>query len=56
METQKFPKMVKVKQNFGPHTSIGNVYASVKGEIEGILPSTDTLLWFPLLCQGLCLL
>lgn len=41
METQKFPKMVKVKQNFGPHTSIGNVYASVKGEIEGILPSTE---------------
>jgi len=40
MNAQKFPRMIKIGQNFGPHTSIGNVYTAVRGEIEGILPST----------------
>lgn len=39
MKTKEFPRMVKIKQNFGAHTSIGNVYTAVGKEVESILPA-----------------
>lgn len=41
MEPRKFPRMIRVKQDFGAHTPISDVYPAVVNEIERIVPKTN---------------